>query len=656
MTRRPIGGSIPSNVLTPGALLEFDLGMAADAPVAAAPTESDNFLFFMEMKTTTPPSDLVCARTGANAFVARGLSSGVFVAAATPLYEDRGGLEGGGYWTFPGFTNDMNATAQVFDFSSGAGWTYGGAPSPVFTANDAIAPDGVDLADKLRDGNASAFCDIAKTGLVSTTAMYSLWVQDVAGDAPTAPGCLTQDTGAAVGVSFPVGTAWRRVSFRPTVSGNAFTIWPAGQQPGVAANSHTGAIRVWGASRVRVVNKVDVPLVDGTSGDCILTLGAPARAQVIDSNGDLDIEFAYVPGMGLQSDYGAGTAHYVFHMIENGVETSLRFDQTNVRWIFKQHGVDRILTDQFSITRGGPTNQAPREGDEVRFRIWDMPSLQGTLGLRASGIRMWVNGSCGLDERGNSSTIAYLTPTAVTLGSNGTPTVNMGMRWTTFGRRKVHTAELSADSPVQGVLIGDSTTATRGDQMSPAVGMRTVPNARTRSPIGVMATGGDTWAGELTKWDAATCTWRGMASVGWAIAGLGVNEIAAGVLTIAQIIANAQAMVDRLKVTNPGIKVLVRAMCPAKLYLDGINVAFHPNVFVPVQDALLGNATAGNAFTIVTGVDGRVSAHLAALDPSSTGTMIAAKQIGDNLHPNNSGRQDIANADVAALLLLGITP
>jgi hypothetical protein len=591
--------------------------------------------------------------------VARSLSTGVFVAADLPLYEDRGGLEGGGYWTFAGFANDL--AGKAFDFSAGAGWTYGGSPAPTLTANDALAPDGADLADKLADTNAASFSDVQVSGLTASNCGYSLWMQE-ATPAPGRPGCMAGDAAVSIGVTFPTGAAWRRVSARATGgTQSVYTIWPSGVQIGSVDHTYTGAIRVWGAQRVRTVNKVDLPLVDGTSGSCVLTLDASARAQLIDANGDLCLEFAFVPQIPLISDLGAGTAHFFFHMIEGGLETSFRYDLTNTRFIYKKRGVDHIITDASEVTRGGTTNQYWREGDEMTVLLWDLPSRQAELNptFRACGIRVLVNGCCGLDKAGNTTGGAYATPTAVTLGSNGTPTSNTGMRWTKFGARKASTIDFTKAAPIQGVVIGDSTFATRNnDYIAVGVAMRTVPQARSRAYIGSMATGGDTAAGQQTKWDAATCLWRGVPMVGggWASIGCGINEMVAQALTLAQIIANIQSLCDRVKVTNGGLKTVLFAVDPIKAYLDAINVNIWPNFYIPLNDAIMGNATAGNGFTIVTGVDARANEHLAILDPSSTGTTIAGYQVGDNLHVNNAGRAAKAGVLVTKLTALGFVP
>lgn len=133
----------------------------------------------------------------------------------------------------------------------------------------------------------------------------------------------------------------------------------------------------------------------------------------------------------------------------------------------------------------------------------------------------------------------------------------------------------------------------------------------------------------------------------WVIVQIGLNDMNPAE-TASACIARLQNLINEINRTTLGKAALfVSQINPNKAHLittyGAIDGATAYQKWLDYNDAI-----AGNGATPITGVTGRITAHVALLNDGN-GNLDAAYDVGDNLHENNAGRQVIANAWVAAL-------
>lgn len=126
---------------------------------------------------------------------------------------------------------------------------------------------------------------------------------------------------------------------------------------------------------------------------------------------------------------------------------------------------------------------------------------------------------------------------------------------------------------------------------------------------------------------------------------IGLNDVRIRVggntATTAQVIADYQDLIDTINADKPsGCRVYVSQMTPCKAWLDG---ATNPAAaYAAWQD--LNEAIAGGGATPITGVDGRITSHVAALSDGSDNLNPIYDHNGDGVHESNEARFVLAQA------------
>ena len=115
-----------------------------------------------------------------------------------------------------------------------------------------------------------------------------------------------------------------------------------------------------------------------------------------------------------------------------------------------------------------------------------------------------------------------------------------------------------------------------------------------------------------------------------------------------------QTLVDEIKADIGSRTLLIGQMTPCRQRLiDYYGATNGPIAYQKWLD--MNDAIAGNGANAITGVDGRITAHVALMNDGS-GNLAAAYDTGDHIHPNAAGRQIIADAWDVALVAAGVTP
>lgn len=191
-------------------------------------------------------------------------------------------------------------------------------------------------------------------------------------------------------------------------------------------------------------------------------------------------------------------------------------------------------------------------------------------------------------------------------------------------------------------VVGDSTVAVNNS----GVGLSNA--ASVASFAGGMVTGasdvsvaGHRIADQKTAWNALT----GKTALQAVFVQIGLNDVkgrvGANTATSAQVIADYQDLIDTINTSKPaGCKVYVSQMTPCKVWLDG---ATNPAAAYAAWQAL-NQAIAGGGATPITGVDGRITSHVAALSDGSDNLNPIYDHNGDGVHESNEGRWIIAQA------------
>ena len=156
-----------------------------------------------------------------------------------------------------------------------------------------------------------------------------------------------------------------------------------------------------------------------------------------------------------------------------------------------------------------------------------------------------------------------------------------------------------------------------------------------------LARAGDSIAQQKTAWTGLT-TKSALEAV---FIQIGLNDvrgrIGAGTATTAQVIADLQDLVNTVNTHKPaGCKTYICGLIPCKRWLDG--AAFPANAYQGWLDV---NASiAGSGGTPITGVDARITSHVAALNDGSGNLQAIYDFTNDGVHESNEARFIIAQA------------
>ena len=136
---------------------------------------------------------------------------------------------------------------------------------------------------------------------------------------------------------------------------------------------------------------------------------------------------------------------------------------------------------------------------------------------------------------------------------------------------------------------------------------------------------------------------------------IGLNDcksrIGGNTATTAQVITDLQSLITTINTDKPaGCKVYIAALTPCKVWLDA---ATNPSAayagWLAVNEAI-----AGDGATPITGVDGRITSHVAALNDGSGNLLAIYDHNADGVHESNEARIIIAQAWRTALEAGGV--
>jgi lysophospholipase L1-like esterase len=354
---------------------------------------------------------------------------------------------------------------------------------------------------------------------------------------------------------------------------------------------------------------------------------APTLALI---NTYLDLEWTAMVEWTLQS---ASTAFYAWSL--DGGTHSLRYTGgESGNWILRINGVDRATAS--SIITSADTGQRAQAGQFVTVRAW------WDAGNNTRGIMQAVNGVYAYETTGTASAQVVATPTTGYLNSlsGGSPNADI-----TQVALAVHSRTSSRVQSFQGCVLGDSTIASY-DVVSgvpvPSL-LRAAIDSRNVA-IKCLAIGGATIAQQETNWTAFT----GKADLRWVFIEVGLNDIDPAVST-ATSIALIQSLVNAVNSAKPAdCKVYIATMTPCYQRMITRYGAGTPANNSLAKWNAMNDAIMNLGGSPITGVDGRINAHTIAMD-DGVGNLDAAYDGGDGIHPNNAGRQVIANAWIPQL-------
>lgn len=351
----------------------------------------------------------------------------------------------------------------------------------------------------------------------------------------------------------------------------------------------------------------------GSPGSRQLT--SARRAQLLDSDGDLDIEASFIS----RSTDGTNSGDMVSGTSADGL-LALAASANSINLAVRGGTVGTIGVGFM------------RWGHEVQCRAWYRP----TKGL--GGLRVRLNG-CQIvtDVSITPSGGAFVALTDAwegsRLGSSSflSAAMNMVRAW----RGTNPTAFLDELG-----IVGDSILADNSALAQPAVGMLIYKpaEARNRSGIYSIAHPGDTASAQKTAFDASRL--KTATTLRAIVIQVGVNNVLAG-QSIATALADIQALVTDCAAVAP---VVLCQMTPCKAALTGGQYTVWQGVNQGIN---------GGGATPITGATQIVTSHVAALGDGAD-NLAAAYNSGDNIHPNAAGRQVNAQAIRDALVTMGI--
>lgn len=193
--------------------------------------------------------------------------------------------------------------------------------------------------------------------------------------------------------------------------------------------------------------------------------------------------------------------------------------------------------------------------------------------------------------------------------------------------------------------VGDSTVAA---YLGGTAILDLVTSTRIKTTLAVP---GHTIAQQKTVWQATTIT---PLLAGYVVVQVGLNDLVpAEAATVA--IARLQDLITTIRTSIGASRpLLIAQMSPCRQRLvDLYGATDGPIAYTKWQD--INTAIGGGGGTPITGVDGRITAHVALMGDGS-GNLAVAYDTGDHVHTNTAGRQVAATAWTNALNSLGIVP
>lgn len=558
----------------------------------------------LDLSSSSLPSGLVSVRTGSTIYAARGASIAALVASGG-IFEDYGFGEGGGWWTFKGFSNRCT---KPFDHTVSP-WSTSGTNTltPAAIAGPAA---GGPSADLLVDMDATFPSRVTFDLADSARCTDSFWVKDgTAGNAPTnAGGLLNGD----LNLAYPAGSSsgWVRGSsgHEASVPATPHTQVVSGfVPPGTFTNAATGGRYLWGDSQV--LGWSDLPLVDGTTSDCSLQVQSAALPALI-SGGDVDLRARYLADYldnPQTTNQGGQDGGWVFSVQTPQGLFGVRYDIVaglgNSVFVLVAKGADLLSLALDSFPGGGA----------VDVRLTYKPStLTAALTVGYNGGFQQVIGVAGATPIG--------TPTACWVGSNlGSSTGIMPRRWQRFEAMTTDWRDF------EGVVLGDSITANfDGLFLMGASTVYTAAQARTRAGILSFSQPFRTIDDEKTLWDASLL--KGRASLKFAILQVGFNNNVIAGESSSTILTKLTGLVADINASNPTAQVLLGPLTPAKASFIGGQYA----TWLAVNAGIAGGSVTGSNLTILSA--------WSALNDGSDNLKSQYDQLGDHTHPNNAGR------------------
>lgn len=191
-------------------------------------------------------------------------------------------------------------------------------------------------------------------------------------------------------------------------------------------------------------------------------------------------------------------------------------------------------------------------------------------------------------------------------------------------------------------IIGDST-------LAPGSSAVLRPNASSVSALvgglicnrADIATSGHKIADQVTLWTSLP----GKSALQVVIVQIGLNDIksriGANTATTAQVLSDLQAFITQIRGdVSASCKIYVSGLTPCKLWLDAAtNPTAAYQAWLDINDAI-----AGNGASPITGVDGRITSHVAALNDGSGNLKTIYDYNADGVHESNEARFIIAMA------------
>jgi lysophospholipase L1-like esterase len=195
------------------------------------------------------------------------------------------------------------------------------------------------------------------------------------------------------------------------------------------------------------------------------------------------------------------------------------------------------------------------------------------------------------------------------------------------------------------ISVGDSTIAAYLGQNS-VLSYVTTSKAKV-----VLASPGNTIAQQLATWNLNTYK----PDAAWVTVQVGLNDLDP-LEAATTALTRLQGLITQIRADVPAeCKIVIAQMTPCRQRL--IDIYGATNGPIAYQKWLdMNTAIAGNGATPITGVDGRVTAHVALLNDGS-GNLASAYEITgtvDHIHENNAGRQIVATAWSDVLTSLGV--
>lgn len=355
-------------------------------------------------------------------------------------------------------------------------------------------------------------------------------------------------------------------------------------------------------------------------GNQYVTLTAIERAALASGSG-FDISGTAIMGQSALSGGGL----YFFQGSSAAGETHLKLDFTNGQLVLTSEGSALATTTGLSSTPAAPTYQNFVYGDRFDWRIWDLR----TGAARSAGIRVAVNGCCGVDTVVTHAGSAFTTLTsAVALGNSST---------TWQPTNSLLSGSLAANITPRGVILGDSICAPRSTTC--AIGAR-LGGLGATGPIVSLAQAGARADQQLTTWQNSHC--RGNASVVWVYIQVGVNDIVQGA-SAATTLGRIQSLVNDIAANNPTAAIFVGTMTPARFYMTTAVYA----VWTAVNTGILGGGG-----TPITGITAAVNTTTNLTDGNDN--LLYYDTAIDPLHTSELGRYQNALSVASALTTAGV--